>query len=229
MLRAARDMRLKSISCMMRVELRAPDAQSIQRRAGRPDGARWAINRLQFAAGCAHAQTTFTAPLHVCKQTGMNTTRSRRPTHLDWITRTSRAEEACISRRNTQLHRLAIRCRFNSDDYSKYVCLCSFGSNKIYAARMLRGSSNYRSIICCGPASDLSSKPAGRRWQLLSIDVTDTWTDGRILVLLDRFMTLTIILTEAYNAHNVEEISIRWRDVKINVWNICFMYFILFI
>jgi len=74
---------------------------------------------------------------------------------------------------------------------------------------MLRGSSNYRSIICCGPASDLSSKPTGRRWQLLSIDGTDTWTDGRILVLLDRFMTLTIILTEVYNAHNVEEISIR--------------------
>jgi len=71
---------------------------------------------------------------------------------------------------------------------------------------MLRGSSNYRSIICCGPASDLSSKPGGRRWQLLSIDGTDTWTDGRILVLLDRFMTLTIILTEVYNAHNVEEI-----------------------
>jgi len=54
---------------------------------------------------------------------------------------------------------------------------------KIYAARMSRGSSSYRSISAAG------SQQTRRPPLLLSIDGTEGQSDGRTL---DRYMTLTL-------------------------------------
>jgi len=75
---------------------------------------------------------------------------------------------------------------------SKQVCWISLHSDRNLRGPHVARQQQLSTDICCGPAPDLSSKPAGRRCCCRSMAQTDGRTDEQADGgTLDRFMTLT--------------------------------------